>query len=71
MIKKILTVPKIKCNACAEKISGVLFSLPEVEEVTVDTDDKTVTIEMNFEISDNELKNIIKSAGNYDVTEIK
>lgn len=70
-MKKILTIPSIKCNACAEKISGALFSFPEVEEVTVDVDNKTVTLELNTEISNNELKNILKGTVNYEVTEIK
>ncbi|VWL85863.1 heavy-metal-associated domain-containing protein [Oceanivirga miroungae] len=71
MKSKILTIPAIKCNSCVEKITNVLYSFPEVEEISVDLDEKTVEVILSTDISDNELKGIIKSAGSYEVTEIK
>ncbi|WP_068267983.1 heavy-metal-associated domain-containing protein [Caviibacter abscessus] len=69
-MKKILTVPDITCNKCAEKLSGVLFGLPEIESVTVDLDNKNIEVELNSNISNDTLKLAVKSAGKYEITNI-
>ncbi len=70
-MKKILTIQGITCEKCAEKLSEVLYSAPEVEEVTVDIDNKEVELELNYELSGETLKMLVKSAGKYEITEIK
>lgn len=70
-MKKILTIPEIVCQKCTEKLSGVLFGLPEVEDVIVDLDSKTIELELNSNISNETLKLVVKSAGKYEITDIK
>lgn len=69
-MKKILTIPEITCNKCAEKLSGVLFGLPEIEDVVVDLDNKQIEIELNSNISNDTLKLAVKSAGKYEIINI-
>lgn len=71
MKSKILTIPAIKLNSCVEKIASILYSLPEIEDIEVNLDDKTVKIFLSENISDYEIKSLIKSSGSYEVTDIK
>ena len=70
-MKKILTIPEIVCQKCAEKLSGVLFGLSEVEDVIIDLDTKTIELDLNSNISNETLKIVVKSAGKYEITNIK
>ncbi len=70
-MKKILSIPEIKNEKCAEKLSEVFYSLPEVEEITVDIENKVLEIELSYNLSNDVLKSIAKSAGKYEVVEIK
>lgn len=70
-MKKTLHVTGMTCNDCAEKISKNLFSLPEVEDVIINLETNQIEIELNSAISIENLKSVIKSAGNYNLIDIK
>ncbi len=70
-MKKILHVTGMTCDDCAEKISKNLFSLPEIESVIINLETNQIEIELNSAISIENLKSVIKSAGNYNLIDVK
>lgn len=70
-MKKELTISGINSVKCAERLSGVLYSMPEIEDVIIDIENNTIILELNLNISSEMLKTIIKSAGKYEVIDIK
>lgn len=70
-MKRILSVTGMTCDDCAQKISKNLFSLPEVEDAIIDLENNTIELELNSAISTDTLKSVIKSAGNYNLIDIK
>lgn len=46
-MEKILNVPKIMCNGCADTITSNLSQMPGIDQVSVDVDQKTVTLQLD------------------------
>lgn len=70
-MKKTLFVTGMTCDDCANKISKNLFSLPEVEDVIINLETNQIEVELNSAISVENIKSVIKSAGNYNLIDIK
>lgn len=60
MKKQIKIIDKLS-NSLMEKISGVLFSQAEIDNIIADYDANLLEIELNSYLSDNNIKNILKS----------
>ncbi len=69
-MQKILTIPGMMCQNCAKHVKSALEKLENITSVEIDLTNKTATLEMRQEISDQELTEAIASA-DYEVTEIK
>ena len=73
MIKKLVEIEGMHCENCAKKVEGVLYGLPEVENVEVNLSNKNAKVTLNEEVDDLLIADVINGAGHYkvkDVTEI-
>lgn len=64
---KTLYIPQINELKSIENLSGLLLSFPEIDEVKIDLDNKTVIIELNNSVSDEMIRYAIKSLGKYEI----
>lgn len=69
-MKKQLLIEGMSCMNCVRHVETALKELEELEDVTVNLDDKTAIISLKEEIGDDRLKEIIEDA-NYDLIEVK
>lgn len=63
MIKKLVEIDGMHCEHCQKKVEDTLYSIPEVEEVTVSLSGKNAKITLNEEVNDMIIANLINSAG--------
>lgn len=70
-MEKIIKVSGITCESCVDKISKNLFSLPEIENITIDITNSTITLELNDHIADDTIKSVLKASGKYEVIGIE
>ena len=63
MIKKLVEIDGMHCEHCQKKVEDTLYSIPEVEEVTVSLAEKNAKITLNEEVNDMIIANLINSAG--------
>lgn len=63
MIKKLVEIDGMHCEHCQKKVEDTLYSIPEVEEVTVSLAEKNAKITLNKEVNDMIIANLINSAG--------
>lgn len=70
-MKKYITITGITSDSCIDKISKILFSIPEIESINIDLNTNIFEIELNDHISNDILKNAIKSAGKYEIIGIE
>lgn len=61
---EVLEAPKIKCEGCAETITGVVQSLAGVHDVTVDTRRKEVAVTFDSDVTNvDAIRSQIRLAG--------
>ena len=70
MIKKLIEIEGMHCEHCKKKVEDTLYSIPEVEEATVNLDKKNAKITLNEEVDDILIANLINNAGHYKVKNI-
>lgn len=70
-MKKIINIDGMNCTHCIEKIEGALYGLPQIDEVTVSLENKNAEVTFNSEVHNDLLKNLIDSAGHFNVTNIE
>lgn len=70
MIKKLIEIEGMHCEHCKKKVEDTLYSIPEVEEATVNLDKKNVKITLNEEVDDILIANLINNAGHYKVKNV-
>ena len=63
MIKKLVEIDGMHCEHCQKKVEDTLYSIPEVEEVTVSLAEKNAKITLNEEVNDMMIANLINAAG--------
>ncbi|AMD95024.1 heavy-metal-associated domain-containing protein [Leptotrichia sp. oral taxon 847] len=63
MIKKLVEIDGMHCEHCQKKVEDTLYSIPEVEEVTVSLVEKNAKITLNEEVNDMIIANLINAAG--------
>ena len=63
MIKKLVEINGMHCEHCQKKVEDTLYSIPEVEEVTVSLSEKNAKITLNEEVNDMMIANLINAAG--------
>ena len=57
-------------NIAKKKVEDTLYSIPEVEEATVNLDKKNAKITLNEEVDDILIANLINNAGHYKVKNV-
>lgn len=70
MIKKLIEIEGMHCEHCKKKVEDTLYSIPEVEEATVNLDKKNAKITLNEEVDDILIANLINNAGHYKVKNV-
>lgn len=70
MIKKLIEIEGIHCEHCKKKVEDTLYSIPEIEEATVNLDKKNAKITLNEEVDDILIANLINNAGHYKVKNV-
>ncbi len=70
-MKKIINIDGMNCTHCIEKIQNALYGLPQVDDVNVSLDEKKAEVVFNSDVNDELIKNLIDTAGHFNVTEIK
>lgn len=70
MIKKLIEIEGMHCEHCKKKVEDTLYSIPEVEEATVNLDKKNAKITLNEEVDDVLIANLINNAGHYKVKNV-
>ena len=70
MIKKLIEIEGMHCEHCQKKVEDTLYSIPEVEEATVNLDKKNAKITLNEEVDDILIANLINNAGHYKVKNV-
>ncbi len=68
--KKVMVIDGMMCTHCTGRVQKVLEGLDGVNAVTMSLEDKTATVEMNAEVSDEVLATAVTDAG-YTVVEIR
>lgn len=71
MKTKILYIPAIKLDSCVEKIASVLYTLEAIENIEADLDKKTIKLFLTADVSEYEIKALIKSTLSYEIKEIR
>lgn len=62
-----LSVPKIVCSSCAEKITEALKSVSGIQKVDVNTKLKQVVIQAPASVTDQSIRDAIEKKANYEV----
>lgn len=70
MIKKLIEIEGMHCEHCKKKVEDTLYSIPEVEEATVNLYKKNAKITLNEEVDDILIANLINNAGHYKVKNV-
>jgi len=70
MIKKLIEIEGMHCEHCKKKVEDTLYSIPEVEEATVNLDKKNAKITLNEEVDDILIANLINNADHYKVKNV-
>ena len=70
MIKKLIEIEGMHCEHCKKKVEDTLYSIPEVEEATVNLDKKNAKITLKEEVDDILIANLINNAGHYKVKNV-
>ena len=66
---KVMTIEGMMCAHCTGRVQKALEAVPGVSGVTMSLEEKTATVEMAGEVTDQELTGAVKEAG-YEVTGI-
>lgn len=69
-MKKLVSIEGMSCGHCVRHVEEALKELEGVVEVVVDLKGKHAVVELNQDLSDEQIKGAIEEAG-YDVVEIK
>lgn len=69
-MKKLVSIEGMSCGHCVRHVEEALKELAGVAGVVVDLKGKNAVVEMNQELSDDQIKGAIEEAG-YDVVGIK
>ncbi len=69
-MKKLVSIEGMSCGHCVRHVEEALKELAGVVSVVVDLKEKNAVVEMNQELSDEQIKGAIEEAG-YDVVGIK
>ncbi|AOT69191.1 heavy-metal-associated domain-containing protein [Geosporobacter ferrireducens] len=69
-MKKLVSIEGMSCGHCVRHVEEALKELAGVVSVVVDLKGKNAVVEMNQELSDEQIKGAIEEAG-YDVVGIK
>ncbi len=70
-MKKIIEIDGMNCSNCIGKVEGLLYGLPQVDDVKVNLEAKNAEVVFNAEVDNDLLKNLIDNGGHYTVTNIK
>jgi copper chaperone CopZ len=62
-MRETFQVPEINCQNCVRHITMELVNIPGVREVAVDLTGKTVTVEHDGTVTDEQMREGIESAG--------
>ena len=68
-MEKNLKIEGMMCNHCVMQVHKTLAAVPGVAEVTVRLDEKSATVKLNQNVTDEVFKTVIEDAG-YQLTEI-
>lgn len=68
-MKKVMKIEGMSCGHCKARVEKVLNALDGVQ-ATVDLDQKSATVEMSSEVTNDILKKTVEDAG-YDVLDIQ
>lgn len=69
-MQKIMTIEGMMCKHCQARVEKVLSELAGVTNVTVDLEQKTATVTMAQEVSEETLTKAVTDAG-YEVLSVK
>lgn len=69
-MKKLVSIEGMSCGHCVRHVEEALKELEGVVEVVVDLKGKNAVVELNQDLSDEQIKGAIEEAG-YDVVGIK
>ena len=67
---KVMTIEGMMCGHCTGRVQKALEALEGVDAVTMSLENKTATVELSAEVSDEALTAAVKEAG-YEVKEIR
>ncbi len=62
-MKKVIHIEGMTCNHCKAAVEKALGALTEVEDVIVNLEEKTATLELHEDISDDSIKATVEGAG--------
>ena len=68
-MQKVITVEGMMCNHCTGRVQKALEGVEGVASVAMSLENKTATVELSGEVTDDALKAAIVDAG-YEVTQI-
>ena len=69
-MKKFIKIDGMQCDHCKNNVKNALENLEQVQTVSIDLKNKTATVSLSDNISDQLLKDAIDNAG-YNVISIK
>ena len=68
--KKIVNIMGMSCNKCTEKVKDALMSIPEIDKVKVNLNNKEAIIYSNTEVNDEDIRRKIEEL-DYQITGIR